>query len=66
MGQLAAFWEERKLNPISSKNKLQIKELNIKKYNYRDFPGNPVVKTLHFHYRGNEFDPWSRNVFVTQ
>ena len=22
-----------------------------------DFPGGPVVKTLHFHCRGHEFDP---------
>ena len=25
----------------------------------RDFPGGPVVKTLHFHCRGCGFDPWS-------
>ena len=24
-----------------------------------DFPGGPVVKTLHFHCRGLGFDPWS-------
>ena len=24
----------------------------------RDFPGSPVVKTLHFHCRGHRFDPW--------
>ena len=26
-----------------------------------DVPGGPVVKTLHFHCRGHEFDPWSGN-----
>ena len=24
-----------------------------------DFPGGPVVKTLHFHFRRHGFDPWS-------
>ena len=24
-----------------------------------DFPGDPVVKTLHFQCRGRAFDPWS-------
>ena len=28
---------------------------------YGDFPGGPVVKTLGFHCRGHEFDPWSGN-----
>ena len=27
----------------------------------RDFPGSPVVKTLHFCYRGSGFDPWLGN-----
>ena len=27
----------------------------------RDFPGEPVVKTPCFHYRGLGFDPWLRN-----
>ena len=27
----------------------------------RDFPGGPVVKTLFFHCRGRQFDPWSGN-----
>ena len=26
----------------------------------RGFPGGPVVKTLHFHCRGQGFNPWSR------
>ena len=25
----------------------------------RDFPGGPVIKTLHFQCRGHGFDPWS-------
>ena len=38
-----------------------------KKYTYthknyfRDFPGDPVVKTLCFYFRGPMFDPWSEN-----
>ena len=28
---------------------------------HRDFPGSPVVRTLHFHRRGHRFDPWSGN-----
>ena len=27
----------------------------------RDFPGGPVLRTLHFHCRGHGFDPWSGN-----
>ena len=27
----------------------------------RDFPGGPVVKTLHFHCRGHRFDTWLGN-----
>ena len=29
--------------------------------NYWDFPGGPVVKTLHFYCRGCGFDLWSAN-----
>ena len=28
---------------------------------FRDFPGNPVVKTLCFCFRGLRFDSWSEN-----
>ena len=28
----------------------------------RDFPGGPVVKTLHFQHRGHEFNPWSGKI----
>ena len=28
----------------------------------RDFPGSPVVKTLHFQCRGCRFDPWSEKI----
>ena len=27
----------------------------------RDFPGGPVMKTLSFHCRAHEFNPWSGN-----
>ena len=30
-------------------------------YSKRDFPSGPVVDTLHFHYRGYGFEPWSGN-----
>ena len=33
----------------------------FKRHKIRDFPGGPVVKTRHFHYRGHGFDPWSEN-----
>ena len=33
----------------------------IQKRENRDFPGDPVVKILHFHCRGHRFDPWSGN-----
>ena len=34
--------------------------LQFKKQN-REFPGGPVVKTLHFHCKGHRFDPWLGN-----
>ena len=30
----------------------------IKAKSFRDFPGSPVVQTLHFHCVGPRFDPW--------
>ena len=27
----------------------------------REFPGGPVVRTLHFHFMGHGFDPWLEN-----
>ena len=27
----------------------------------RDFPGGPMVKTLHFRYKTSDFDLWSGN-----
>ena len=30
----------------------------------RDFPGGPVVKTLHFQHRGHEFNPWSGKIHM--
>ena len=29
--------------------------------NHNNNPGDPVVKTQSFHYRGHRFDPWSGN-----
>ena len=33
----------------------------VKKLLVGYFPGGPVVKTLHSHCRGCEFNPWSEN-----
>ena len=33
----------------------------IKQKRAREFPGGPVVKTLHFHCRGHRFNLWSGN-----
>ena len=35
--------------------------MKIKEEKRRDFPGDPVVKTLPFHCRGCGFDPWLGN-----
>ena len=32
-----------------------------KNASYQDFPGDPMVKTLHFQCKGHRFDPWSGN-----
>ena len=42
----------------------EIKDLYLEncKNLVRDFPGSPVVKTLHFHHRGHGFDPWSGKI----
>ena len=29
---------------------------------WRNFPGGPIVKTLHFQCRGHRFDPWSGKI----
>ena len=34
---------------------------SIRSSNPRDFPGGPVVRTLHVQCRGPKFDPWSGN-----
>ena len=31
----------------------------------RDFPGDPMIRTLHFHCRGHRFNPLSRNRYST-
>ena len=33
----------------------------LKRRDIRDFPGGPLVKTLHFQCRRGSFDPWSGN-----
>ena len=38
-----------------------IDQLNIFLKNGQEFPGNPVVRTLNFHYERQNFDPWSGN-----
>ena len=37
------------------------KNCSSKKKGGGDFPGGPVIKTLCFHGRGHEFDPWTGN-----
>ena len=37
------------------------KLMGIKSCFNGEFPGSPVVKTLHFQCRGHRFDPWSGN-----
>ena len=36
----------------------RVKRVTIKSYD-REFLAGPVVRTLHFHFRGHRFDPWS-------
>ena len=38
---------------------IEVKRLKKKKR--RDFPSGLVVRTLHFHWRGPGFNPWSGN-----
>ena len=37
---------------LAAYSKLWLREAN------QDFPGGPVVKTLHFQCKGHRFDPW--------
>ena len=48
--------QERSWKTLDMNYKIKCK---IKSNNIWDFPGGPVVKTLHFHCRGHRFDPWS-------
>ena len=41
---------------LCSRRKVFSKGLGLEKQ--REFPGNPVAGTLHFHCRGPGFDPW--------
>ena len=40
---------------------LRIFGIPPKQFCFWNFPGGPVVKTLHFDCSGHEFDPWSGN-----
>ena len=44
-------------DPMKVKNSWTLKSL-LKNYNYRDFLGGQLVKTLCFQCRGCGFDPW--------
>ena len=54
---------ERKRRNETKKNfSFNMKKQNmIQKHMKRDFPGGPVIKTLHFQCRGGRFNPWSGN-----
>ena len=39
----------------------ELRGAGIKKAIKRDFPGGPLVKTLHFHCGRQGFDPWLGN-----
>ena len=51
------------LNLGSSINKMFVTllQINILKLIFRDFAGDPVVKTLSFQCKGLGFDPWLGN-----
>ena len=57
--------EEFELDPkinVSPGAGIQIHDhKDVKRYDYWDFPGGPVVKTPSFQCRGPRFDPWSGN-----
>ena len=36
-------------------------DVRFKHPSFGDFPGGPVVRTLHFHCRGSRFNPWLGN-----
>ena len=46
--------------PLKSYRDFQVPSSRIKTRNW-DFPGSPMVKTLHFHCRGQRFSPWLGN-----
>ena len=55
-----SFLQMPQLCTISYECKHQLKR--ARKSFSRDFPDDPVIKTLHFHCRGRRFDPWSGNL----
>ena len=60
----SALWKTCQNNRNTDWDKIFAKNISYKGYllkTYSDFPGSPVVKTLHFHCRKHGFDPWSGN-----
>ena len=51
----------RKVRGYSVKARLLEEEYWRKDQNWRDFPGCPVVRTLHVRCRGHGFDCWWEN-----
>ena len=52
-------WDGSSSSPSLGSSSLSVKVL------VENIPGGPVVKTLHFPWRGPGFDPWSENVDPT-
>ena len=51
-------WPKRWITKIYGTELLTSLLVQVKKPVPRDFPGGPVVKTLHSQCRGPRFDPW--------
>ena len=56
-GLLLHIITQGKLWPFDLKKKKSV----LKTQTFGDFPGSPVVKTPHFHYRKLGFNPWPGN-----
>ena len=56
-GLLLHFIIQGKLWPFDLKKKKSVSKIQT----FGDFPGSPVVKTPHFHYRRHRFNLWSGN-----
>ena len=48
-------------NPVVDRATQDRKGRTVSEEVKEDFPGGPVVKTLHFHCRGHGVNPWLRN-----